>query len=151
MPSLSLRDCFVKQNRFWSWMLYGAYRHLLTSVLFMLYIHFCHCKQLSHQEYVGYVYKAVLAQIHTWDFVQSVPLLADQEATPTGPVAVPPQHFREFLPSTPVGQEPPSLAWPLSWPWIPAVSCLRVWVGYSPGPWCGLKAPCKGKHPEQKV
>lgn len=50
-------------------MLYGVYKHLLTSVLFMLHIHFFHCKQLNQQQYVGYVYKAVLAQIYTWDFV----------------------------------------------------------------------------------
>lgn len=85
-------------------MLYGVCKDLLASVLFMLYIHFCHCKQLNHQEYMGYVYKAVLAQIYTWDFVQPVPLLAHQEATPTGLVAVPPQHFRELLPSSPVEQ-----------------------------------------------
>lgn len=64
-------------------MLYGVYKHLLTSVLVMLYIHFCHCKQLNHQEYVGYVCKAVLAQIYSWDFLHPVPLLAHLEAIPT--------------------------------------------------------------------
>lgn len=103
---------------FWSWILYGVYKCLLTSVL----IHFCHCKQLNHQHCL----KGSVSSNLYLRLCPSSPSFSSSEGTPAGLGGSPPQHFREFLPSSPVGQGLPSLAWPLSWPWIPAD---RVW-GY---------------------